>query len=407
MHKGKAVGGVSANATDEQKKIAVFSELARSIFKDKFDPGRMDQITRAESEHRKLARELCLAAIYHTSDEAFSLAFNPANGKIDLAHVRNLLIVPSDQDWAKVEQNITEGMHLTLLYAMYDLGFAESRRLRDYLIARHKDQAWEIDKLWFRSQLQGIESVVREPGIYLETTGDKFDELSKRVQDHVLDELGVEFVDSQEIAGKILLTENLAWNFRKFGHEKMNDPQTILSLTNVLKTAIRSHGDMDQVMATVADEVLLNWVPIVGQLEQIRRADVKDLAIMGASMACPVAGQVYFVYQLGDSVYSIYDEGFATPREENIVDAAYRGFVGPETRAYGEPGKPPPTWAREMTARCRKHGPICRWRKNGRRSSCKTSPSGRPGPAPIGMRPRNYPAQPGNGRPRKRHLRPD
>ena len=62
--------------------------------------------------------------------------------------------------------------------------------------------------------------MVREPGIYLETTSGKFGELSKRVQDHVLDELGLEFVDSQEIAGKILLTENLAWNFRKFGHEK-------------------------------------------------------------------------------------------------------------------------------------------------------------------------------------------
>ena len=151
MHKGKEVGGVAANATDEQKKMAVFSELAKAIYKDKFDPKSMDQITHAEEEHRKLARELCLAAIYHTSNEAFALAFNPANGKVDLSHVRNLLNVQSDQDWAKVEQNVTEGMHITLLYAMYDLGFAESRRLRDYLIARHKDQAWEIDKLWFRA----------------------------------------------------------------------------------------------------------------------------------------------------------------------------------------------------------------------------------------------------------------
>jgi hypothetical protein len=344
MHKGKAVGGVSANATDEQKKMAVFSELAKGIYKDKFDPKSMEQVTHAENEHRKLARELCLAAIYHTSDEAFSLAFNPANGKIDLSHVRNLLNVKSDADWAKVEQNITEGMHVTLLYAMYDLGFAESRRLRDYLTARHKDQAWEIDKLWFRSQLQGIESVVREPGIYLETASDKFDELSKRVQEHVADELGLEFAESQATAGKILLTEGVTWNWRKVGHEKMNDPQTLLSLTNVLKSAIHSHGDMSPVMATVADEMFLNWVPVLGQLEQIRRADMKDLAIMGASMAFPVAGQVYFFYQLGDSMYSIYDEGFATPREENAVDAAYRGFVGPETRAFGEPGKPPPTW---------------------------------------------------------------
>ena len=345
MHKGKAVGGVAANATDEQKKMAVFAELAKAVYKDKYDPKNMEQIAHAEQEHRKLARELCLAAIYHTSDEAFGLAFNPASGKIDLSHVRHLLDVKSDSDWAKVEQNIAEGMHVTLLYAMYDLGFAESRRLRDYLIARHKEQAWEIDKLWFRSQLQGIESVVREPGIYLETADSKIDELSKRVQDHVLDELGLEFAESQATAGQILLTEGLVWNWRKFGHEKMNDPQTLLSLTNVLRTAIHSHGDMDPVMATVADEMFLNWVPILGQLEQIRRADMKDLAIMGASMAFPVAGQVYFAYQLGDAVYSIYDEGFATPREENLVDAAYRGFVGPETRSYGEPGKPSPIWS--------------------------------------------------------------
>ncbi len=344
MHKGKAVGGVSGNATDAEKKLAVFGELAKAIYKEKYDPKMAEQIVHAEHEHRKLAREMCLQSIYHTSDEAFRLAFNPANGKVDLAHLRHLLEVKSDADWAKVEQNIAEGMHITLLYAMYDMGLAESRRLRDYLIARHEKQAWEIDKLWFRSQLQGIESVAREPGIYLEAAGEKLVDLKGRVQEHVLDELGLEFVQSQRVAGQVLLTENLAWNWRKFGHEKMNDPQTLLSVANVLKTAIHSHGDMDQVMATVGDEMFLNWVPIVGQLEQIRRADAKDLAIMGASMAWPVFGEVYFAYQLGDSLYSIYDEGFATPREENVVDGAYRGFVGPETRAFGEPGKPSPTW---------------------------------------------------------------
>ncbi len=141
--------------------------------------------------------------------------------------------------------------------------------------------------------------------------------------------------------------QGLTWNWRKFGHEKMNDPQTLLSLTHVLKTAIHSRGDMQQVMATVGDEMFLNWVPIVGQLEQIRRADLSDLAIMGTTMAFPVTGEIYFAYQLGDSLYSIYDEGFAALREENVVDAAYRGFAGPETRAFGEPGKPPPTWTPE------------------------------------------------------------
>ncbi len=164
MHKGNPLAGLPASATDAEKKAAVFADLAKAIYANDFDPKNIDQINGAEGEHRKLARELCLRSIYHTSDEAFGLAFNPADGKVDLSHVRHLLNVTSDADWAKVERNMSEGMHVTLLYAMYDMGFLESRRLKLYLISRHQDQAWKIETLWFRSQFQAIESIAREPG---------------------------------------------------------------------------------------------------------------------------------------------------------------------------------------------------------------------------------------------------
>jgi hypothetical protein len=341
---------LSKTSTDAEKKAAIFGPLA-NVLSLEYDPNastpeakaRNEQlILDAEQQHRLLAEEFCLRAVYHTSTDAFRLMLD-AQGAIDLAKAKHLFSDKVLKTWG----NLNEGTKLTLLYAFYDQGTVEGRHLLNHMIEQHPGHSFELYKLYLRGQVQGFEGHMRNPEVYLRIYGKNLSglmgSLNERVQRHVLNEFGVKNVDKARMIGHILDTQNLTWNWRHMAREKVLDKNNLDALGNVLRKYFETKGDMTETMKVVGDEIFLA-IPVVGQLESMRRGDVTAWIIIGLTMYSPTFGTMKLAYSVGEHAVAIHNALVVAPIEDNLIDAIYRGFGGPETKVYGEAGKAPPSW---------------------------------------------------------------
>lgn len=341
---------LSKASSDAEKKQAIFGELAQSLYSD-YNPNastseakaRNEQlILDAEHQHRQLAEEFCLRSVYHTSTDAFRLMLD-ADGAINLNKAKHLFSDKVQKTWG----NLHEGTKLTLLYAFYDLGTVEGRRLRDHMIEQHPGHSFEIYKLYLRGQVQGFEGHMRNPEVYLHIYGKGLSgvmgSLNERVQRHVLNEFGVKNVEKARMVGHLLDSQHLTWNWRHFARDKVLDKNNLDALGNILRKYFETKGDMTETMKVVGDEIFLA-IPVIGQAESIRRGDVTSWIIIGLTMYSPQFATMKLAYSIGEHAVAIHNILVVAPVEDNLIDAIYRGFAGPETKAYGEPGKPPPAW---------------------------------------------------------------
>ncbi|MFV2070398.1 MAG: hypothetical protein ACC645_25820, partial [Pirellulales bacterium] len=197
------------------------------------------------------------------------------------------------------------------------------------------------------SRWQGLNGLIEHRGAYAQfyrnKAGAYMGKLNDRVQRHVLLQLGFDNVENAKMAGRWLNRQELTWNWRKAARSAVWDPGSIDAFAQVVRTFFESGGDMDTVTAKIADEMFLA-LPVVGQVESARRGGLTGIALMGVAMSYPPAGGVLLIYSLGEATYTIIDLEYLRPRTTNIIEAVYRGFVGPETYDFGEAGRAGVTW---------------------------------------------------------------
>lgn len=327
------------------KKRLMFSDLAEHMFGEKYKPNETgplaekrlkSQIEAAEAYHRKLASEFCLESIHNTGVDNFKLLANP-----DLADRCRYLLDVEPGKWEATKANLVESSKITLLFAVYDLGMVDGARMLRRFDVEVPGNRWQLFKLYFEGQFMPIRAAIADPEAYVRTLKPRLNNLVEGVRMHVLGQLGFEHVGEAEVIDGILAEQQLVWNWRNVAKSMFWDVGTIGSATQIAETYFVSKGDMKVVMEKVLDEIYLA-VPIIGQLENLRRGDAVNAGMMGLVLYYPAVGQVMVAYNIGKSFYTIYKVEFAMPVQGNIEDAIYRGFAGPETMAFGEIGKPPP-----------------------------------------------------------------
>lgn len=316
--------------------------LAKDMFGDRFTPEATDaysigrtqtQLDAARQYYRRLASEFCLASIDYSSVDAFKLMLGSAQADPLLQRSRALIDPEGTLDWETFRKNMAEAARLTLLYAIYDLGILKSVALLRHINAQVEGHVIDLVKLWTEGQ---VIDLPRE----LANARQKARKLGERARTHVLGELGFDHAEEIRLSELITDHQNITWNWRKLANNMFNDAGTIDSLAQILLTFYETQGDMDQVYARAADEVFMT-IPVVGQIEQLRRADMLQAAQIALALKYAAIGQAMVVYSIGSASYRIFEIEVREPYYGNAVDAVYRGFVGPELRDYGEPGKPP------------------------------------------------------------------
>ncbi len=371
LHKGdiKKIAALAGKAPESlslrEKRQAVFGALAKEMHPTRYKPGETPDaeidaiLSDVEQKHRVLAEEFCLRSIHEASDEMLGLAFaldGRDKGWIDPEKVRHVVQGPLapptsreqyDAEWEKIRSNVADGAKQTLLYSFYDLGRVEGGKLRDRLKKNHPWLAESIDSLWkerYRTVLLGL---VENRGDYWRTwkgqAAEKMTALGERVQRHVLSELGFDRVEEAKLAGAWLQRQHLTWTWRKAARNAVWDPGSIDALAQIIRSFFESGGDPEAVSRAIADEMLMA-LPVVGQGVSLARGGIGGAVLMGIAMKWPQVGGLLLVYSIGEAAYAIYDLEYAQPKSGNLVDAAFRGFAGPEVLDLGEPGRPAPTW---------------------------------------------------------------
>ncbi|UCG59733.1 MAG: hypothetical protein JSU70_09480, partial [Phycisphaerales bacterium] len=267
-----------------QKKRLMFNDLAEHMFGEKYRPNETgplaerrlkSQIEAAEAYHRKLASEFCLESIHNTGVDNFKLLTNP-----DLADRCRYLLDVEPGKWQATKANLIESSKITLLFAIYDLGMVDGARMLRRFDIELPGNRWQLFKLYLEGQFMPIRAAMADPEAYIRTLKPKLDNLVEGVRMHVLGQLGFEHVGEAEVIDGILAEQQLVWNWRNVAKSMFWDVGTIGSATQIAETYFVSKGDMKVVMEKVLDEIYLA-VPIIGQLENLRRGDAVNAGMMG------------------------------------------------------------------------------------------------------------------------------
>ncbi|MBN1257115.1 MAG: PASTA domain-containing protein, partial [Planctomycetes bacterium] len=336
-----------AGAEDQK----IYDPLLQELYGEKYTPGDTSaegqirlqtQLDAAKACHKKLASEFCIQSARHSSVDAF----NAMRGGAICEEVRPFFEVEG-RSWDETKANIMEGAKLTLMWGIYDLGMVDGYDLMKNLAKEVDASNWDLAKLYLESQFMPIKAYRANPEAYHRALSARVSELGESARNYALDQWGFEKVAEFETAGTILKKQRMVWNPRKLFKNMFYDMGTVASIGQVAEVYVLSKGDVNQVLAKAFDEVLLA-VPIVGPAINMARGGVENVALMGFVMYFPPAGKVLLAYNLAKSVYIITDAEYFKPARNNAADAIYRGFAGPETKAYGEPGAPPPVWTDDM-----------------------------------------------------------
>jgi hypothetical protein len=327
----------------------IFKKLAQDKFDkedDKFNPDNPDRrhIEWAREEHRKLASEFCLESIYQSSKEAFKLIMDSRTGDpFKMDQYWHLTKLANDPKSAKIKENLKEAAHLTFLYGLYDLGAAKSYSLLKRLKQEFPTSNLNLFGLWLRGRLQGIEGMMRTPDLYLNIYGnhlrDNYLRVSQKVQTHILYEIGFENVDQAKNLEGFMDAHHLSWRPGKLIRNMANDPGNIDALAQIVRAYVESREDMDKVAQVAVDEIIMA-IPVFGQIVSASKADLPGLFLMGAAMYSPAGAGILLVHSVGQAGYAIYDLEYAKPMAGNIANGIYRGYIGPETRFYGNEPEP-------------------------------------------------------------------
>jgi len=310
-----------------------------------------------------VANEFCLRSIYASSAEMIGILYDLDNldsKAVDVDKVRFAVqgapepgksMSDYHNKWEQIKTNMRAEARETLWYAFYDLGPEEGAKLRDHLKSRPElshlsgqiDKVYADSRSWSQWGIRIWENKATYAGHVAKKGQGAFIDLNRHVHRHVLAQLGFDGVENMRHAGKWLTMQDVTWNWRQFGKSALWDPGSIDAGAQILRSFFESGGDLDVVSAKIADEMFLA-IPIVGQAASMYRGGLASAGIMAVVMAVPQLGLVMVAYSVGDVTYAIYDMEYQRPKRENIIDAVFRGFAGPTTVAYGEPGKPLPVW---------------------------------------------------------------
>lgn len=370
-------GGLPADK-GRQNEI-ILGELARDMYGDKFNAEAPDpeQIKAAEAMYRDLASEFCLESAYHSSVEALKVinadlpAESPGPARpygpdaylikqpFDFGPYMHLIPdfadpkVPREQRERRLKQ-LQDAAHITFLYGIYDLGLFKSTTLMLRLLKQfggERGVALQLLQLWGRGQVQGMEGALRDPAGAMEdlhkALGDNAAKverlmreatpiLSDRVQRHIEAELGFQRVAAAQEVGARLGDYKLQWRGGQYVKERALDPGNIDALAQVLRAYVESKGDWERTKGQMVNEFVMA-VPIAGQLYSASQSDWKGLVLMAGAMQFPVVGVGLVAYSVGEAGYAMYDIEYAQPLADNIGNAIYRGYAGPDTRAYEAP----------------------------------------------------------------------
>jgi len=315
----------------------IFDELGKRVYGTEWGKPELRglHMKGLRSRYRRAASQFCLETAFKTASESFALLVAEDGGKhLDLNRYRKTLKV-SKKDWPKTVERLRDAAHVTFLFGIYDLGLVESTKLMNRLREIHgMKRVPYLFGLWLRGQVQGFESIYREPGryarIYKDALDSNLDLLNDRVQNYVLSEIGYEHKPTlDKIAGETAF----AWSGRKFVRNMVYDPGNIDALAQIVRVFFESGGKWNAVRATMADELVMA-VPLLGQFVGASRGGVGGVAIMGFAMRFPQVGGVIVLVGLGRTGYAIYDVEKRQPERRNSENAIYRGYVGPEARSY-------------------------------------------------------------------------
>jgi hypothetical protein len=335
----------------------ILGELARDMFGDKFNAAKPDpeHIKAAEGMYRDLATEFCLESAYHSSVEAMRI-MNDGRFKepFDFSQYKHLVPDLAMPDGPAKLRQLQEAAHITFLYGIYDMGLFKSLALIKRLhsqFGNEKGIKLQLLQLWARGQVQGIEGALRDPaGAYndlKQALGDnaaKVEQfmresapvLGDRVQRHIEAELGFQRIDAAHAVGAKVGEYKLQWRGREYIKERALDPGNIDALAQVLRAYVESKGDWERTKGQMVNELVMAF-PIAGQLYAASQSDWKGLVLMAGAMQFPVVGVGLLAYSVGEAGYAIYDVEVGQPLASNIENAIYRGYAGPDTRAYEAP----------------------------------------------------------------------
>ena len=327
------------------------------MFGDRFNAEAPDpeHIKAADGLYRDLATEFCLESAYHSSVEAMKI-MNDGRFKepFDFKQYEHLIpdIVMPDAP-AKIRQ-LQDAAHITFLYGIYDLGLFKSlaliRRLHTQF-GGEKGIKLQLLQLWARGQVQGIEGALRDRAGALndlkQALGDNAARveqflregapvLGDRVQRHIEAELGFQRVNAAHEVSAKLGDYKLQWRGGAYLRERALDPGNIDALAQVLRAYVESKGDWERTSEQMVNEFVLA-IPIAGQIYSATQSDWKGLVLMAGALQFPVVGAGLLAYSVGEAGYAIFDIEYAQPLASNIENAIYRGYLGPDTRAYEAP----------------------------------------------------------------------
>ena len=357
LHKNEKPPGFESAQTKAAEQALLFKDFGEALGKvgeEKFDPNNPAHIQAVDAEYRRTCSEFAAEAAYHCAPDAFEMMIKDADGAKNFLDSYDHLMEArgkaklSPEQRERLQKNLAEASRLTLLYALYDLGnLGEGRadRLLESLHKRFPEQADLINEL-----ARGAERLKDDPGAalpdfhpaeaegqltYLQAARQMWNEFPTRAQEHVWAEFGFSRRRDAQVIDSMLMEQELVWDWRKLGRERLADPITYDALAQILLTAVESDLDQDAIRRTMARELFFN-LPIVGQAASAAGGGPEGIMLMGLGWYYPAFGHLMVAYSIGSASYEIYKIEIADPQRNNLEDALYRGFFGPELRDFGE-----------------------------------------------------------------------
>jgi len=359
VHKGKLdrVFPDGDPGTGAGRDAVVFDKLARAMFGDavKGDPT-PGQIKAAARRHRELAAEFCLETAFKAAEEAFKVMNDPRfKDPLNVEGFKHLMTGVKPADWPRVKRNVRTAARISFLYGLYDLGWWKSAQL----LGRLRRQFPELSgrtllSLWVRGRAQEALAPLRNPELrpklpelkltvdpeaakayarYLKS--DVLPDLNRRVQTRILTEIGFANVEKAKAVRGLLRVHPRTWSPARFARNMVWDPGSIDALAQIVRAYVTSKGDIEHTKAVIADEIVLA-VPVAGQLVAASRGGLQGVVLMAGAIQFPVVGIGLLVVSIGQAGYAVYDAEYAEHARDNVLDALYRGFAGPATRAYDD-----------------------------------------------------------------------
>lgn len=339
-HKITALGGLTPEQIADPKvqEAKVFEALAKKLYNT--DTPTPEHIRNAVEQHRKLSSEFCLETTYHASAEAFRLLLQP-DGKgghhFDIERYRSLLPPMEDAQWAEFKRQQGQGVLLTFLYGLYDLGWTHGNQLVDRLIRQNPREfgRFLVERLTNPAEWRALTGPARV------VAGD----IAMAAHSQVAWVLGHEHFEHGKSVHSLLSAgsdgrgRNLGRGLGRFVKEAAHDPGNLDGLMQVWRVAIETRGDPSAIQATALDQLYFA-VPVAGQIYAATQGGIPGAFLMGAAMYYPPLGVGLLAVSMAESGYAIYDIEYQKPMLGNMADALYRGYVGPSTRSY--PGDSPP-----------------------------------------------------------------